>query len=106
MPCHKDSHGDELISGRSARSEPSLPRAPRARPGPGQPRQPMQRHIQLEPMSMAMAMAPQPMAWCRDIMSFPEEGPKVAWGSPVGHGWRMLDSKKGWDEVGLSVEGP
>lgn len=57
---------------RSARSEPSLPRAPR-----GQPRQ-RQRHIQLEPVTMAMAMAPEPMAWCKDIMSFPEEGPKVA----------------------------
>jgi hypothetical protein len=53
-----------------------------------------------------MAMATEPMAWCKDIMSFPEEGPKVAWGSVVGHGWRMLDSKKGWDEVGLSLEGP
>ena len=52
---------------------------------------------------MAMAMAPEPMAWCKDIMSFPEEGPKVAWGS-VGHGWRMLDSKKGM-KWGLSVEG-
>ena len=81
---------------RSARSEPSLPRAPRARQ--------RQRNIQLEPM--AMAMATEPMAWCKDIMSFPEEGPKVAWGSVVGHGWRMLDSKKGWDEVGLSLEGP
>lgn len=60
---------------RSARnSEPSLA--------------PSGRHIHLEPMTMAMAMAGRAgrgreepmaaMAWCKDIMSFPEEGPKVA----------------------------
>ena len=82
---HKDSHGRMSWSpvARSARSEPSLPRAPRTR------------HIQLE------RMAPeQPVAWCKDIMSFPEERPKAgARGAWVEDVW-----KTGWS--GLWVEGP
>ena len=74
---------------------------------------------------MAMAMAGRAgrgreepmaaMAWCKDIMSFPEEGPKAAvfcatfllvfFGFSVGKQWRTIGGcGKTGDEVGLSVD--
>ena len=48
-------------------------------------------------------MAPeQPVAWCKDIMSFPEERPKAgARGAWVEDVW-----KTGWDEVGYELKDP